>query len=528
MAHLKGFGLENFRVFKERTWFDFAPITLLVGPNNSGKSSLIKALLLLKDNYKRDKLRGELKFDGLLHDLSSGESVLNKQSTEKDFSFYIECDSPALTKPVFRQIKCSTNFNEPFFSRNNLVCDDASVLYSKQELDDQNDSVYFDLIKFISLLYNGPIASTYPQYFFNEEKGINSYFKGFREYQNELYKYELRDYLSYLDNLFKSIFLGNYSSEINYSTFLTLAEIDGEEKYDSPIFRLLEANHLFDIKKTITSAKIIDILLLEDGYKNCFNVFGDIAYLPSVKGQTRRWYSAGENEILNGLIKDHRILRLYDDNDEDYESTNQIKWANKFVDKWSTAFGLVDFKIDKEDKFNINFIEANNLSFADQGYGYTQIAALLLTIHKAICTSSLIHSTEPYYLTSSTIVILEEPESNLHPKFQSMLADMLLEAATTTKENAMGVQFIIETHSEYLIRKLQYLTAKNERLMPDDVFIYYFNDPNNIPAGEKQVKKITILEDGSLSDDFGPGFYDEAANWELELLKLKRNKIRQN
>lgn len=49
-THLKGFGLENFRVFKDYTYFDFAPITILTGPNNSGKSSLNKALLLFKDS----------------------------------------------------------------------------------------------------------------------------------------------------------------------------------------------------------------------------------------------------------------------------------------------------------------------------------------------------------------------------------------------------------------------------------------------------------------------------------------------
>ena len=83
MAHLSGFGLENFRVFKEYTWFDFAPITLLVGPNNSGKSSLIKALLLLKENFRgssdkksfayfNPKKRQRVQFDGKLHNLSSG------------------------------------------------------------------------------------------------------------------------------------------------------------------------------------------------------------------------------------------------------------------------------------------------------------------------------------------------------------------------------------------------------------------------------------------------------------------------
>ena len=49
MAHLTGFGLENFRVFKEEIFFDFAPITIFTG-TNSGKSSVNKALLLLKES----------------------------------------------------------------------------------------------------------------------------------------------------------------------------------------------------------------------------------------------------------------------------------------------------------------------------------------------------------------------------------------------------------------------------------------------------------------------------------------------
>ena len=51
MANLKGFGLENFRVFKKNTWFDFAPITILKGTNSSGKSSINKALLLIVENF---------------------------------------------------------------------------------------------------------------------------------------------------------------------------------------------------------------------------------------------------------------------------------------------------------------------------------------------------------------------------------------------------------------------------------------------------------------------------------------------
>ena len=38
---------------------------------------------------------------------------------------------------------------------------------------------------------------------------------------------------------------------------------------------------------------------------------------------------------------------------------------------------------------------------------------------------------------------------------------------------------------------------------------------------EHWVKEIKILEDGSLSEEFGPGFFDETINLKLELLKLK-------
>ena len=79
-------------------------------------------------------------------------------------------------------------------------------------------------------------------------------------------------------------------------------------------------------------------------------------------------------------------------------------------------------------------------------------------------------------------VIIEEPEINLHPAFQSKLADMFVEAA-----KVFNIQFIIETHSEYLIRRLQYLTAKKD-IKTDDTVIYYFTHPEQLKKGEEQIK----------------------------------------
>ncbi|MEA2079180.1 MAG: DUF3696 domain-containing protein, partial [Pseudomonadota bacterium] len=55
------------------------------------------------------------------------------------------------------------------------------------------------------------------------------------------------------------------------------------------------------------------------------------------------------------------------------------------------------------------------------------------------------------------IVIVEEPESHLHPLAQSELANLFAEISRDRK-----VQFIVETHSEHLFRRMQTLMARRE------------------------------------------------------------------
>lgn len=65
------------------------------------------------------------------------------------------------------------------------------------------------------------------------------------------------------------------------------------------------------------------------------------------------------------------------------------------------------------------------------------------------------------------IVIVEEPESHLHPLAQAKLAELL---ATVSAER--NVQFIVETHSEHLFRRLQTLIAK-QQVQPHQAALYF-------------------------------------------------------
>ncbi|MBK8111357.1 MAG: DUF3696 domain-containing protein [Saprospiraceae bacterium] len=112
------------------------------------------------------------------------------------------------------------------------------------------------------------------------------------------------------------------------------------------------------------------------------------------------------------------------------------------------------------------------------------------------------------------IIVLEEPESNLHPNLQSKIADLVVDYIERSE-----TKVIIETHSEYLIRKLQYLVSKG-KCKAEDVSIYYFDfDPF---SGKKDINfySIGIRENGTLTREFGPGFFDEADNLSIDLFTL--------
>ena len=97
---------------------------------------------------------------------------------------------------------------------------------------------------------------------------------------------------------------------------------------------------------------------------------------------------------------------------------------------------------------------------------------------------------------------------------QSKLADLLFDLY-----EKYGYRFIIETHSEYLIRKTQVIVKENfnneKNPLKDNPFkVFYFNSSDS----EKPYYEIIYQKDGSFSNDFGKGFFDEASNLAYEIL----------
>jgi len=72
-----------------------------------------------------------------------------------------------------------------------------------------------------------------------------------------------------------------------------------------------------------------------------------------------------------------------------------------------------------------------------------------------------------FFAQEGSTILMEEPEIHLHPLAQSVLAELFVEVSRKRR-----VQFIVETHSEHLFRRLQTLVAKEE-LSLDDCRMYF-------------------------------------------------------
>lgn len=88
---LKAFEIENFKAFGGPQIFKAAPITLIYGPNSGGKSSIIQALMLLKQSIvspANQRVNNRyLVLKGPYVDLGQSKSILHRHKTDRPVSF---------------------------------------------------------------------------------------------------------------------------------------------------------------------------------------------------------------------------------------------------------------------------------------------------------------------------------------------------------------------------------------------------------------------------------------------------------
>lgn len=136
-----------------------------------------------------------------------------------------------------------------------------------------------------------------------------------------------------------------------------------------------------------------------------------------------------------------------------------------------------------------------NLKFSDHiGYGITYVLPIIV----AILASS-----------PGTLILIEHPETGLHPQAQTKLGKLLALAANC------GVQVVVETHSDQILNGIR-LAVHGGKIEPEDVQLHYFQRQEN--QGQAFIKVVSprIDKDGRI-DRWPDGFFDE---WDNSLIVL--------
>ena len=195
-----------------------------------------------------------------------------------------------------------------------------------------------------------------------------------------------------------------------------------------------------------------------------------------------------------------------------------------FLNKWLGTQGFsIGKKILIENVEGLGFkilIEKENgdiESLADMGHGDTQMISILIQIEDAIIENEIEELKRVKQEGGNRgydvhpIIAIEEPEVSLHPKYQSMLADVFLDAATNY---GTGITFVIETHSEYLVRKTQAIVSgfTTEQMENNPFVVYYFRENGDLYDME-------YTESGRFHRNFDSGFFDEAAKSRYNVLR---------
>ena len=164
--------------------------------------------------------------------------------------------------------------------------------------------------------------------------------------------------------------------------------------------------------------------------------------------------------------------------------------ATRIVD-WLRKMGLIhsfslrpiaEGRKDYEIRVKKNRMSSEVL-ITDVGFGVSQILPVLV-----LC----------YYAPEDSTIILEQPEIHLHPSVQADLADVLIEVVKERR-----VQIIVESHSEYLLRRLQRRMAEGV-ISPDMTSLYSCRMDN----GTSQIEELDVDLDGNIRN-WPRGFFGD-------------------
>ena len=302
--------------------------------------------------------------------------------------------------------------------------------------------------------------------------------------QYELLKDHARTLL--LETFKGSFFLGLLSEQ--YSFIKKSSSASNQGKYDK-FYRIPEQT-----RSLYMNADFVDDFALQTEA-----IFNGLAYLGPLREYPKRLYSwSGEAPESVGQKGEYTIAAIlsalrvgghYADGLESFYTFGE------YIAHWLMVLGLIHrFRLspiaEGRKEFEVlikTHANASEVKLTDVGFGVSQVLPVLVQI---------------FYAPPNSTVWIEQPELHLHPQVQSELADVFIAAA-----KAKRAQFIVESHSEHFLNRLQRRIAEGS-VKPEDVAIYFCKRTD----GETELEELQVDEYGEITNWPENFFGDEMAD----------------
>jgi len=160
----------------------------------------------------------------------------------------------------------------------------------------------------------------------------------------------------------------------------------------------------------------------------------------------------------------------------------------------NTKYVPVANKVILDYQFELIKSKTNSFRPKNVGFGITYVLPVVLALLTA---------------EEGKIIVIENPESNIHPKGQAALGKLIALAAN------IGAQLFIETHSDHILNGIR-VAVKEKSIDKSKVNVMYFDKLTTDTEQFSNITPIKVDKNGELSE-YPKDFMDE---WSNQLLKL--------
>ncbi len=503
-ARLTRITIENFKSFARKTTVPIKPLTVIVGRNNSGKSTLIQSLLLLKQTLGDPRQDIALKLDGIVEAFSLRELTFGwpkNADVIKGPLIVIEWSSTVDVVAAYKKANNPDRANLALYSGitwlknlpDELLVDSTLKIHTMEYKGSARISELEMTIKVIGK------SGSYTLRVLPDE---HSWFCEWNGVKAQKIRVEFDHFIPYLHIERKRIG-PRHTERAWHNAYLIL--------FQQPLEALKQI--------------LLGIHFLGSSRSQPRSLFRPATTDPEEIGASGEFAAQMLHRNKDQRVHFLQPIHLLEDGldfDTTVHAASMIEAINRVMKSMSVTTSL-KVKDIEEIGFQLKFGEAN-LMHVGRGLSF-----LLPLVQLGLFADPLRFtggqqemSLAEYQERCATIshIALEEPEAHLHPKVQSRLAHFFVSLAMA------GRQLIVETHSDHLVRRLRGLAVRAEsngfleRWLLENVVILHVSQED----GRSSVEACKLTAEGSVAEKWPADFMDESTDEESAIYYARLDK----